>query len=89
MKPVNKYIVAFITSFIGIGCLSWYMFVEAKHDSYKVIGGAFVIVTELAIFLLAGLAFIFFPKTKPLGQGIFIGALITLIIGFGVCTAAG
>jgi hypothetical protein len=88
MKPVNKYIVAFITAFLGIGYLFWYLFVQSKHDQHRSIGAAFVIAGELGIFLVAGLLFIFFPRTKFIGQGIFLGTLITLIIGFGVCTAA-
>jgi len=88
MKWNNKYVAAFITAFIGIGCLTIYMFTQPKHDQYKVIGGAFVMVAELIIFLVAGAVFVFIPKTKFLGQGIFIGAAITLVIGFGVCTAA-
>jgi hypothetical protein len=89
MKWNNKYLVAFITSFLGIGVLSWYLFSLPRHDQYRVIGGAFVMVAELAIFLVTGLVLVFFPKTKSFGQGIFIGAAVTLVIGFGVCTATG
>ena len=88
MKWHDKYTVAFITAFLGIGCISWFMLVVFRNDPYKIIGGAFIMFFEMIILVLTALILRISQKTKPIGQGVLLGSAITLVIGFGVCSFA-
>jgi hypothetical protein len=90
MQQKNRYTAAFITSLVGIAIISWFMFVVYRNEgSYKALEGAIVMVCEITIFLITGLTLLTMKKTRPIGQGILIGTGITLVIGFGICSAAG
>jgi hypothetical protein len=84
----NKYIAAFVTSLLGIGCISYFMFVEYKGDNYKSLAGAVIMAIETVTLLLTGFVLVIINKTKTIGQGVLIGTGITLVIGFGICSAA-
>jgi hypothetical protein len=86
MQRKNKYIAAIVTSLTGIGIISWYMLVKYRHDQYRVLGGAIVMLFEILVMLIAGLVLLYIPKFKSIGQGILIGMGITLVIGFGICS---
>jgi hypothetical protein len=84
----KKYIAAFVTSILGIGCISYFMFVEFKGDMYRSIAGLVVMVMEMLVMLCTGIILVNMNKTKSIGQGVLIGTGITLVIGFGICSAA-
>jgi hypothetical protein len=84
----QKFWAALITSVVGIGIVIYFTAVVYKNDPWGAIGIAMVMVVELFIMLVAGILLVFDPKTKPIGQGILLGALITLVVGFGVCSSA-
>jgi hypothetical protein len=84
----KKYIAAFVTSILGIGCISYFMFVEYKGDNYKAIAGALIMAIEMIVLLLIGLVLVSISKTKSIGQGVLIGLGITFVIGAGICTSA-
>jgi hypothetical protein len=84
----KKYIAAFVTSILGIGCISYFMFVEYKGDNYKAIAGAVIMAIEMIVLLLTALILACMSKTKSIGQGVLIGTGITLTIGFGICSSA-
>jgi hypothetical protein len=83
----DKYIAALVTAVLGIACIFYFMAVVYKGDSYRSLGGAIVMVFEMVIMVVTGWILVSMKSTKPIGQGVFIGAAVTLIIGFGVCTA--
>jgi hypothetical protein len=83
----KKYVAAFVTAFLGIGCISYFMAVVYKGDQYGVIGGAVVMVIEMFVLLITAIILYSSKETKAIGQGVFIGSAITLVIGFGVCSS--
>lgn len=83
----HKQLAAFITALLGIGCITYFMAVVFKGDQYKVVGGAFVMVIELLIMLITGIILVNIKKRKTIGQGVLIGAGITLLVGFGICSS--
>jgi len=83
----QKYLAAFITSILGIGCIYYFMAVVYKGDNYAVIGGAMVMVFEMIFLLLTGVILFNIQSTKPIGQGVLIGSAVTLVIGFGICSS--
>jgi hypothetical protein len=83
----KKYLTALITSIVGIGIVVYCSTVVYKNDSYGVLGIAVAMAIELFILLLVGIGLLVNPDTKPIGQGMLLGALITLLIGFGICTS--
>lgn len=87
MNEGNKYLAALITALCGIGCIYYFMVVEYKDDNYRILAGAFVMFIEVLILALAGVIFFNFKKTRSVGQGILIGTLVTLVIGFGICSS--
>lgn len=85
---MNKtYLAACITAAIGIGYIIYYMTVLAAHDPYRVIGCAIVMVVEIFLMLFAYLILNSIPQTKAWSGGVFIGMLLTLLIGFGLCSS--
>jgi hypothetical protein len=89
MSSINQKLLAtLITSVVGIGIVIYFAAFVYKNDHWGVIGIAVVMVVELFIMLVAGILLVFGQKTKSIGEGILLGALITLVIGFGVCSAA-
>lgn len=88
MDQKNKFIAALVTAIIGIGVISWFMFVEFHDDSYRILGGAVVMVVEILAFLLISAVLLFIPGLKSIASGILIGTGITALVGFGVCSMA-
>ena len=89
----NKYIAALITSVLGVGCIIFFIAFVFKVDKRhaQTFGLALEIanlmVVELIIIFIAGIILLCFKDTRSIGYGVLMGAAITLVIGFGVCTA--
>jgi len=76
-----------LTSLTGTGIEYYYMAVVFRDDMYRVIGGASVLLMEIVVFSVIAVLLMIFEKTRQAGKGVIIGALITLVIGFGICSA--
>jgi hypothetical protein len=83
----RKYIAVLVTALAGIGCIFYFMAVVYNGDNYRQLNGAVIMVTEMFVLLLLDLMMVADTKRKDIGQGILIGAGITLVVGFGICTS--
>jgi hypothetical protein len=83
----KKYLTTLITSIVGIGVVVYFSTVVYKNDDYGALGVAVAMAIELFILLLTGLGLLASKETKPVGQGMLLGALIILLVGFGICTS--
>ena len=86
MKWSDKMIAAVVTSVIGLAIITYYMAVVFRNDSWKVVGGAMVMVCELLALVVVSTILLCFRDTKRIGQGTLIGTGVTLVIGFGICS---
>jgi LytS/YehU family sensor histidine kinase len=84
----QKLIAVLVTSIIGIGIITYYMHVLHPNDNYAAMGGAIVMTIELLCMWLIAAILSSVKHLKEISQGIFTGSLLTLLVGFGVCTAA-
>jgi hypothetical protein len=82
----KKYLITLLTAIAGIGCIYYFMAFVYNNDKYGVIGGALVMLVEMILLIFTGAMFASFEKTRGIGQGILLGAAITFVIGFGICT---
>jgi hypothetical protein len=87
MKKYEKYLAAFITAFLCIGYIIYYMTVEEKGSQYAMLGGAIVVVTEILVFGLIGLLLLPGRRTRSVGQGILLGTAVSFVVGFGLCSS--
>ncbi|MBC7872816.1 MAG: hypothetical protein H7Y01_02410 [Ferruginibacter sp.] len=85
----KKYMAALISSVLGIGFLVYHIAVSSKDNrQYGILDTAMVLFIELVIMLIAGLLLLVMKDTRQIGNGVLLGVVITLVIGFGICSAA-
>ncbi len=76
-------ITALITSLIGA---AFTIFTRLQNQAYWSLGIGMLDVVFLIGFGLAGVILCCWKNLVPVGQGLFIGIGITVLIGFSVCT---
>jgi hypothetical protein len=82
----EKYWATLITAVLGIGIITCVMVINIE-DQWRALNGAVAMFIEISVMLLTALVLRTGEKTKPISNGILLGTAITLVIGFGVCSA--
>lgn len=85
IKP--RYLAAIITAVTGIGFAYFFMMPEFKDDSYGALGGAVVMFIEMVVLSVICVVLFLIKGTQEIAKGVLTGTLITLVVGFGICSS--
>ena len=85
----NKFWATIITTIVGVSIVIYFFSRASKGNQYGLLDVAVSMAAELAIMGLIGLVLLTGQNTKKIGQGVLFGTLLTLLIGFGICSSMG